>query len=279
MKTPKDKILDICIAAYRRKGLESIAALEHPVMPGVRYIVAWQNAGDPVDAIPESLTRREDFLIVPNDTRGSGANRQVALNAAEAPLVLISDDDVSYQSKGLRDLIEAFTSRPECDFLLVKYHSESNPRPYPDYEFDMRREPAGFFFGGPEIAVRLKAVRNRGISFNPLFGVNSEFCAGEDNLFVYGMMRKGLTGHFVPVTVCGHESDSTGMRATSTPEYLRAKGAAFTYIHPFTWPLRMIMHAIREKSGFADRLRYCRDWLRGPLDLLALRMNLKRSHR
>lgn len=263
--------LDICIAAFRRKGLESIARLAHPVLDGVRYIVAWQYASDSKDDIPQELSSRPDFLIIPNDTKGSGANRQVALEAAEAPIVLISDDDVSHTSDQLSDLLLAFDERPECDFLILKYHSETHPRQYPDYEFDMLQEPKGFFFGGPEIAVRLKPLRKSGVEFNPLFGIGSEFCAGEDNLFVYDMMRKGLKGHFVPVTICGHESDSTGMRSHHLPEYLRAKGAAFTYIHPHTWPLRMLTHALRENSGIKDRINYCRAWLKGPRDLRRLR--------
>ena len=263
--------LDVCIAAWRRKGLENIATLPHPAMEGVRYIVAWQpGVDDPAD-IPEELCVREDFLIIPNDTRGTGANRQVALAAAEAPVVLMSDDDVSHTPDQLKNLLRAFEERPDCDFLIVRYHSDSHPRPYPEYEFDMRNEPKGFFFGGPEIAVRLKPVRDAGVDFNPLFGVGSEFCAGEDNIFVYEMMQKGLKGHFVPVTVCGHESDSTGMRGGHKPEYLRAKGAAFTYIHPRSWLPRMILHALRETHSPGEAISYCRAWLRGPLDLRRLR--------
>lgn len=236
-------------------------------MEGVRYIVAWQYGPDSPEDIPESLSSRDDFLIIPNSTTGSGANRSVALAAAEAPLVLISDDDVSYTIAGLQALIKAFEERPDEDFLLFRYYSERNPRPYPDYEFDMRDEPKDYFFGGPEIACRLKSVRDAGVDFNPLFGIGSEFANGEDSLFVYDMMHRGLSGRFVPVTVCGHESDSTGMRANLTPGYLRAKGAIFTYIHPRSWFLRMISHALRLAPGIRGRIDYCRHWLMGVRDL------------
>ena len=262
-----ERKLDVCIAAFRRKGLDSIAALGHPRMEGVRYIVAWQYGPDNPADIPAGLSSREDFLIIPNDTKGSGANRSLALSAAEAPLVLTSDDDVSYTVAGLRALLKAFEERPEPDFLLFRYHSESNPRPYPDSEFDMREEPKDYFFGGPEIAFRLKSVRDVDVDFNPLFGIGAEFANGEDCLFVYDMMHRGLTGRFVPLTVCGHESDSTGMRATLAPAFLRAKGAMFIYLHPHSWPLRMLSHALRLAPGIRGRIRYCRHWLRGVRDL------------
>lgn len=271
--------LDICIAAFRLKGLREIASLGHPALPGVRYIVAWQYGPDSPEIIPPELAEREDFIIIPNATRGSGANRRVALDAAEAEIVLTSDDDVSYTPGQLSALIQAFDERPDCDFLTFRYHSDANPRPYPEHEFDLRKAPKNYFFGGPEIAFRLAPVRRAGVSFNPLFGVGAEFPAGEDEIIVFEMMKAGLRGRFVPLTIAGHESDSTGMRGRRDPAIIRAKGAVFGVIHPRTWALRMISHTLRLKGSPAEKFRYCRAWLRGYLDLKRItRTTARRVH-
>ncbi|MDE6683481.1 MAG: glycosyltransferase, partial [Muribaculaceae bacterium] len=165
--------LDVCIAAYREKGLQKILNLSHPQIEGVRYIIAWQYAQDSPTCIPPELLEREDFVIIPNDTKGTGANRKIALEHASAPLILISDDDVSYTEDQLNNLISAFEARAECDFIIGNYHSSSNPYKYPSEEFDFRDQPKGFSFGGPVTAFRLNKVREKGVEFNPLFGVNS----------------------------------------------------------------------------------------------------------
>lgn len=260
--------LDVCIAAYREKGLNKIMTLNHPEMEGVRYIVAWQYAQDSPDVIPQELLNRKDFVIIPNDTKGSGANRNVALEKASAPLVLISDDDVSYTEEQLSNIISAFENRPNCDFIIGHYHSVANPYSYPSEEFDFRQQPKGFSFGGPVTAFRLGRVREKEIIFNPLFGVNAYFMTGEDTLFVYEMSKKGLEGHYVPITFCGHEDISTGKRAAKERGFIRAKGAFMAIIYPITWPLRMMTHALREASGFKERLNYCKAWLSGSWDLL-----------
>lgn len=268
--------LDVCVAAYREKGLKNILALNHPEIEGVRYIVAWQYAQDSPTDIPPELSQRDDIVILPNDTTGTGANRRIALEHASAPLVLISDDDVSYTEEQLRKVINVFETHPHCDFILGHYHSSTNPYSYPAEEFDFRHQPKGFTFGAPVTAFRLSRVREKGVQFNPLFGVNSFFMTGEDTLFVYEMSKRGLRGRYFPITICGHEDLSTGQRAGKEKGFIRAKGAFMTIIYPVTWPLRMMTHALREASGFKERLRYCMAWLSGPIDLLKLKLKRNR---
>ncbi|MDE6271636.1 MAG: hypothetical protein K2M31_01345 [Muribaculaceae bacterium] len=265
--------LDICIIAYRREGLERILSLNHPRIEGVRYIVAWQYADANPEDIPEGLADREDFLIIPNSSHGGGANRMIALEAAEAPIVLLSDDDISYEVGDIERLLNQYYVNPQIDYILMKCRSYSAQRDYPDYSFDAANPPKGYFCGGPEISFRLGAVKFAGISFNPLFGRGSQFCAGEDSLFVFEMQRHGLRGLYIPEFVCSHEDNSTGLREITTDAFVRAKGAMFTYFHPRTWPLRMIIHAFRLNRSAASFIRYQSNWLRGVRDLRYLLRN------
>lgn len=256
-------LLDICIAAYRRKGLERLVSMSHPSLPGVRYIVSWQYAADAPDDIPQEILLRKDMSVFPTDTVGLGANREKALEKAEAPLVLLSDDDVSYTAEEIQSVIAAFQTYPNHDFLIFRYRSDKNPRSFPDYEFDFENQPKNFPFGGPTIAFRLSKVREKGVRFNPLFGVNSMFNHGEDTLFVYDMSKKGLKGRYIPANCCRHEDSSTGMRLLKEPEFIAAKGALLYSIFPISWPLRMLTHTLREAEGVKSRLQYMGNWLKG----------------
>jgi glycosyltransferase involved in cell wall biosynthesis len=218
-------------------------------------------------AIPEELRSRDDFMIIPSDTRGLGLNRSIALERATADIVLISDDDINYRPEYLERVMQAFDERPDFGFITFRYHSDCNPREYPDYEFDFTERPKDYFFGGPEIAFRLAPVREAGITFDARFGVGAEFPSGEDDLFVNAMLKAGIRGCFVPLTIADHEHTSTAMRMDGTPSFIRVKGAVHSIIHPHTWPLRMITHSLRHKGGLASRIRYCKAWLSGVTDL------------
>lgn len=158
--------LQVLIVAFGRKGIESVASLPHPQMEGVEYIVSWQYGDDAPD-VPEALLARPDFRVMPTPTRGVALNRNLTLAAASAPIVLESDDDVSYTPAQLRRVIDAFSQRPDVDFISFMYESDLNPREYPDHEFDLRDAPKGYFIGGIEMAFRPEPFKKLGIRFNP----------------------------------------------------------------------------------------------------------------
>lgn len=261
------KLLDICLIAYRKKGLQQIASASHPQIPGVRYIIAWQYAEDDPEDVPAELLTRNDIKLIPNESTGGGANREIAFNAATAPFVLLGDDDISYKREYIEGLFRNFSLHPECHFLIFKYKSDRHPREYPDHEFYMDRQPKGYYCSGQEIAFRLESVRRSSIHFNSLFGVGSEFCAGEDALFVDSMIKNGLCGMFIPEYICDHEDESTGIRKINDPDFIRAKGAVFTYMHPRTWVLRMIAHSLRHGRSIKDKVDYLTSWIGGVRDL------------
>ena len=260
--------LQVLIVAYGRKGIENVASSLHPRMEGVEYIVSWQCAGASPDDVPRSLLERDDFKVLPTPTVGVALNRNLTLDAASAPIVLESDDDVSYTPEMLSNVIRAFDERPDCDFLAFKYYSKQNPRKYPLHECDLRNPPKGYFIGGIEMAFRLDSIRKAGIRFNELFGIGSEFPSGEEDLFLHDVLRAGLTARFVPVVIVNHESESTCMREAKSPAFIRTKGAIHAIVNPRTWHLRMLTHARREAApGLKEKINYCRNWLRGVRDL------------
>lgn len=262
--------LQVMIAAYGKAGIESVTMLPHPEMEGVEYIVSWQY-GDDEPEVPETLRNRHDFHVYPTPTRGVALNRNLALAKASAPIVMASDDDVSYTREQLLTVIREFENRPNCDFLAFKYYSSENPRSYPEKEFDLRRPPKGYFIGGVEMTFRLAPIRNNGIHFNELFGIGAIFPHGEEDLFLHDVIKAGLKGRFIPKIICGHESDSTGMREKNTPDFVRTKGAIHSILHPFTWPLRLLTHILREPSPtLAARKAYAHHWLQGISQLHSL---------
>lgn len=262
--------LQVLIVAYGRKGIQSVARLPHPEVDGVEYIVSWQY-GDDEPVIPDELLRRHDFKIYPSDTRGVARNRNLALDRATAPILLESDDDVFYTPDQLRAVIRAFEEHPEADYINFRYHSDKYPVSRPDFEFDIRHAPRGWFTGGIEMAFRLQPIRQHNIRFNELFGIGAEFPAGEEDLFLNDVLRAGLKAIYLPIDIVNHPGDSTAMREGNSLNFIRTKGALFPYIHPYSWPLRMLTHAWRFSHRPTKFISYIRAWLKGARDIKRFR--------
>lgn len=258
--------LQVMICTYGQDGLERVAAASHPKVDGVGYLVSCQTDPDEDARIPNNLYR-DDFRIVFTLTKGLAVNRNIALSKATSPILLISDDDADYTEEGLRAVIDAFAVHPECDILTFRYESAIGGKYYPAYPAHLDRCPKGYYVSSIEIAMRRAAVQGK-IWFNEHFGIGAAFPSGEEDIFIRDCLDYGLKGKYIPKTIVRHDCTTTSERNLMLPSRPLTKGAVFMRLHPHDWPLRMIVHALREvplwrKGLVPSPLSYCRNWLKG----------------
>ena len=256
--------LQVMICTLGAEGIHRLAKALHPRVEGVEYLVSWQTDGN--DSVPKEL-ERPDFKIITSQTRGLSVNRNIVLSEASAPILLISDDDVKYTEEGLRSVIDAFLRHPDKDIITFQYISESHSKFYPAHSCNLSTPEKGYFVTSFEIAFRRQPVQGK-IWFNENFGIGAVFPSGEEDLFVCDCLDAGLKGMFLPITIVRHDGSTTSDRNLMLPSRPQTKGAVFMRLHPRDWPLRMIIHALREfplwrKGLVPSPFSYCRNWLKG----------------
>ncbi len=254
--------LQVLICTMGEAGIRRVAAGAHPRVPGVEYLVSWQ-LPDGDCPIPPEL-RRPDFRIVKSATAGLSCNRNLSINNASAPICLISDDDIDYKEEALLLIISKFAENPDIDIATFQY-SGADSKYYPSYSFNLKKPAKGYYATSFEIAFRLKSVLKTGIRFNERFGIGAEFPAGEEDLWIFDLLKSGLNGVYFPEIIAVHAGETTGTRRALDPDIIRTKGAVFRHTHHISWSLRMIAHALRHsrKHGISQFLPYCRHWLQG----------------
>lgn len=264
----KEVKLQVLVSTYKEEGIERMSRHSYPEVEGVEYIVAWQLPEGDAE-LPASLVR-EDVRIVKSRTRGLSANRNIALEAATAPLLLIADDDLDYTEAGLKGVIESFAEFPECDILTFRYESELAKKRYAPEMFNWRKPPRNSHLTSFEIGMRRESIARHGLRFDERFGIGGLFIAGEENVFFEDALRAGLQACFIPHTICAHWGTTTTERHLHSREFIRTKGGTLAYIHPATWPLRLMTHLYRnhrdKTEGRLSTLDYFLSWLRGALD-------------
>lgn len=249
-------ILQVQIAVYGDDGIKRVAAHSHPKVEGVRWLVSWQST-DPTTSLPSELAERDDMDVIVNYDKGLAKNRNHALDfKCDAPLVLLSDDDVDYTEEGLRIVIDSFDKYPEADILCFRYTCKGQfVKNYGTTVFDLRHPPFGWYPSTIEIAFRRKIIQ--GIKFNEKVGLGSGFLViGEDSVFFHDLIKKGAGGYGIPLTICIHNQHSTGERCAEEPDFLFAHGAIMTYLKPLTWFPRLLLHAHRSKQPYFKYLKY-----------------------
>ncbi len=238
--------LEILICTYNDRIL-NVAKELMPPMHNISYLVSWQQSDgyNGTSQLPDEL-RREDVTVVTTQSTGLSLNRNNAIKNATGDICLMSDDDLEYIPNHVAHIVEVFESHPSLDIATFKYDSKNYPKQYPSYSFDLKQPPKGYYVTCFEIAFRRKSVQGK-VWFNPLFGPNSPmFISGEDGMFVFDALSKGLSGFFFPYVIARHHHATTRTHSAADPRLVMAT-AAFIYIayKDGTAPLRYVLLAWR----------------------------------
>lgn len=266
-------ILDILISTIGIDGIQRIVKSNHPHIPGVRYVIIWQQPYTD-EPIPPEL-KRDDMVVHIIHNQGLSLSRNKALECAEARFILIADDDISYYVDGIIEAIQTLELHPEYDIITFRYDSERSTKIFPVTAFDHSKAPKGYYVTSFEIAMRRESIMRKRIKFSPLFGIGAIFPSGEEDLFLHHARQSGLKAAYFPITICRHDGLTTTERRPLA-ELIRTKGAVFSQIFPKSWILRLITHAWRNRNNELGIIKYMYIWLNGVRQYRQLQ---KTSHR
>ncbi len=202
-----DVKLQVMICTCGSDGLQRVARMILPHVPGVEYIVSCQSAPMQLDA----ALARDDVKIYFTPTKGLSNNRNHALSLVTAPYALVSDDDLEYYADGLRTVIETFDNHPDVDIATFRFDGDDG-KVYPPQEHDLSEPYRLYTVASIEIAVRMSAVRSERLTFPPMMGLgNTYIICGEEDIFMLQALRHGLACRFFPVTICRHRGLTLGL--------------------------------------------------------------------
>ncbi|MCR4908046.1 MAG: glycosyltransferase [Lachnospiraceae bacterium] len=214
--------------------------------------------------------REEDRIVrfISSTERGLSVSRNTALEAAreaEAELCVFCDNDCVYVKDYEKIITGAFDRHPESDILVFFIRRPERSEPVFRRERRMGRLSSMKIFS-PEIAFRLKAVRDAGLSMDPLFGAGARFLMGEENIFLFDALRAGLKLTYIPVKIAElMKTESTWFQGYNEA-FFKSRGAGYTRMSPRFNELLMLQFAIRKRSLYggsgitvSDALRWMKE--------------------
>ncbi|NMA64802.1 MAG: glycosyltransferase family 2 protein [Clostridiaceae bacterium] len=203
----------------------------------------------------ENLTFENNLITwINSPKRGLSMSRNMAIQNATANICLLADDDEVFVDHYERIILEQFENNPDYD--IIAFQAEGIEEKFKNYHPKTR--DIGYLYSmkisSVEIAFRLKRIKEKGIKFNELFGAGAKYFAGEENIFLFECLRKGLKIKYVPVKIADlHIGDSSWFKGYNK-EYFIAKGAIFTAMSKAFSILFILQFAIRKRELFRDEL-------------------------
>lgn len=130
--------------------------------------------------------------------RGLSKSRNMAIENATADICLICDDDEILDDDYPVKILSAFEENPTAD--VIAFQIADAGKKYP-----AKKKKIGYVgalkLASWQLAFRRENIIEKGIRFDETLGSGVSKAGGEENMFVYDCLRKGLKVIFVPITI------------------------------------------------------------------------------
>ena len=213
-------------------GIANIADHLLPPIPGVSYLISWQQSFPQVNNRLPELTR-EDIRIITLEGRGLSRNRNNALKHAQGDILVLADDDAIYTKENFETIRKGFEKYPEVQMLTFQIASKDGKllKHYASESFLYQHRPKGTYFSSLEIAIRKQAPIPE---FNVHFGLGSEYLScGEEEIFIHEAYQRGAMIRYLPAVIAQTNEQTTGKRFMTDVRVRRSKGAVLFYFHGY----------------------------------------------
>lgn len=187
------------------------------------------------------------FYTLPE--RGIGLSRNTSLMRAAGDIGLFADDDLVYVDGYEKMLLQAFQDHTDMDVLVFNIESIGNKRNRFMISKPIKIGFSNYMrYGAARIAVRVKRVIEKNISFSLLFGGGALYGSGEDTLFLHDCLKAGLKLYGMPLTLAKiDDSESTWFRGYDQKFYMD-KGTLFSALYGKMAWLYCLRFAMTHKS-------------------------------
>ena len=217
----------------------------------------------------EETVCKDNMKMITTANRGVGLNRNIALLAADAEIVLFADDDVVYHDDMEKAVLAAFQENPKADVLIFGMDMVKGGKVTERRNEKKRRLRVwnAMRFGTYRIAARRSALLRENIFFHQQFGGGCPFSAGEDSLFLKSCFDRGLKVYAHDYVLGRCCKDSSSWFVGYNEKYFYDKGVLVRRLFPRLHPVMGLYFGLRFKRktdiGPAKRLKLVYAGIRG----------------
>lgn len=198
----------------------------------------------------EEIKYNNKFIKLYNfDERGIGLNRNNGLMRATSDILLFADDDIKYVNGYETIVIEEFKKNEKADMIIFNIdQSETERKRYKIKKYHRVHKYNCLRYGAVRIAVKTEKIKKKNIYFSLLFGGGAKYGSGEDSIFIYNCIKKGLKVYACPKTILTLEDSESTWFDGYNEKFFYDKGALLSCLYGKLTPLYVYAYIIKHKD-------------------------------
>ncbi len=200
------------------------------------------------------------FVSVPD--RGLSKSRNLAVSLADGGICLYCDNDVKYHEDYQEKVLGAYRRHPEADIIVffIRRPERQAPVARGDVPLTYLRSMKIF---SPEISFKKESLERAGLKMDEEFGAGARYGMGEENIFLFDAIRKGLKVWYVGEEIASLKPQESTWFKGYDKEFFMNRGAGYYRMSKTAFPILALQFAVRKRSlytpdgtGFTRALKY-----------------------
>lgn len=194
--------------------------------------------------------------VITKFEKGLSKSRNVAINSASGDILLLADDDVIYGNDYEEIIINAYGKYQDADIICFYVESKNKKRKAKKMNTGKIGYLKAMKVHSSEISFRKKSIIENELSFNQNFGAGTKLNRGEEQIFLYEALRKGLNIMFVNKKIADVEQGDSTWFTKYDEEFFEIQGKVFKQMTSKFHKILSLQYAIRKYSLYKKDISF-----------------------
>lgn len=188
--------------------------------------------------------------------KGLSKSRNKAIDNSNGDICVIADDDLKYVENYEEIIKTAYEEYKDADIIAFYVESE---------DFNNKKMPlspgkVGYLksmkIQSVQMTFKRKSIQDSGLKFDENFGAGTDNYMGEENIFLFDALNKGLKIVSVPVCIATIPPSTSTWFEGYDLKYFRVKSKMFRRMSKKMWLLLVLQFVIRKRNLYKDKLSF-----------------------
>lgn len=195
--------------------------------------------------------KEQRVTYIESTQRGLSKSRNMAIEKADSDICILCDNDVVYEPGYEETIMNAYRKYKKADVII--FFIKRPERQTPVFSTPRRMSYLSVLkIFSPEISFKKSSIA--GFSFNERYGAGAIYKMGEENLFLYDLLKSNKQIYYVPTQIATlKEVESTWFTGYDR-DYFIARGANYRAMTKMFCDVLIWQFALRKQSLYIDKI-------------------------
>ena len=185
-------------------------------------------------------------LLFSYKEKGLSRSRNKAIEKSTADICVVADDDLYYVDDSEDIIKKSYEKYKDADIIAFYVNYERINRHKKMLKEGRIGHIKSMRLSSVQITFKRKSIVDNNIRLDERFGTGSTYYCGEENIFLFDCLRKGLKIYSVPLTIAYLENKGNSWHRSNTREFYNIQGAIYYRMSKSMYFFLILQFAIRK---------------------------------